>query len=263
MAKQMQAKLLEKIQLTKDIYHFKVQAKEIVEKCKPGNFIEIRVSDQTEPFLRRPISIYNLDKENGILEFIFQVKGNGTKILARKEVGQEIDIIGPLGFGTFKYDGNKDIVIIGGGIGIFPLYELAKQAKESGIKVNTYLGFRNRENVILESEFKNVSDNLTIATDDGSYKENGFAINYLKRDIQNSKPDCIYACGPIQMLRAVKQLAEENNIPCQVSLEEKMGCGLGACLGCAVKTAKSPKEAPEYFHVCKGGPVFNSKDVEF
>ena len=233
MAKQMQAKLLEKIQLTKDIYHFKVQAKEMVEKCKPGNFIEIRVSDQTEPFLRRSISIYNLDKENGILEFIFQVKGNGTKILARKEVGQEIDIIGPLGFGTFKYDGNKDIAIIGGGIGIFPLYELAKQAKESGIKVNTYLGFRNRENVILESEFKNISDNLTIAS------------------------------GPIQMLRAVKQLAEENNIPCQVSLEEKMGCGLGACLGCAVKTAKSPKEAPEYFHVCKGGPVFNSKDVEF
>ena len=263
MPEQMLAELVNKEKIIEGVYKFGVKADSIVKSARPGNFIEIRVTDQTEPFLRRPISIHNLDKENGVLEFIFQIKGKGTEILSRKQVGDKIDIIGPLGYGTFKIEDYKKIAIIGGGIGIFPLYELAKQAKENGIKVNTYLGFRNRENVILESEFKSVSDNLTIATDDGSYKENGFAINYLKRDIQNSKPDCIYACGPIQMLRAVKQLAEENNIPCQVSLEEKMGCGLGACLGCAVKTAKSPKEAPEYFHVCKGGPVFNSKDVEF
>ena len=113
MAKQMQVKLIEKNQLTKDIYHFKVKADEIVKEARPGNFIEIRITDQTEPFLRRPISIYSLDKENGILEFIFQVKGKGTEILAKREVGENIDIMGPLGFGTFKLEGKKNIAILG------------------------------------------------------------------------------------------------------------------------------------------------------
>lgn len=262
MAEQILAKLIEKKQLTKDIFHFKVKADEIVKQSKPGNFIEIRVTDQTEPFLRRPISIYNLDKEKGILEFIFQVKGKGTEILAQKNEGENIDIIGPLGFGTFKLENYTNIAVIGGGIGIFPLYELAKQAKNNLIKVNTYLGFRNKEYVILEEEFKKVSDNLVITTDDGSYKEKGFAIDFLSEDIKNNKIDCIYACGPLPMLKAIKKLAEEKEIDCQISLEEKMGCGLGVCLGCAVKTAKSPADAPEYYHVCKGGPVFQAKDVE-
>ena len=234
----------------------------IVKNAKPGNFIEIRVTEQTEPFLRRPISIYNLDNENGILEFIFQVKGKGTEILAKKEVGEDIDIMGPLGFGTFKLEGRKNIAILGGGIGIFPLYELAKQAKQNGIQVNTYLGFRNKEYVVLENEFQNVSDKLTITTDDGTYKQKGFAIDFLKQDIENNKIDCIYACGPLPMLRAVRELAIQKNLDCQISLEERMGCGIGLCLGCAVKKAESPKDAPEYYHVCKGGPVFQAKDVE-
>lgn len=262
MAKQEQAKLIKKEQLKSDIYKFSVQAPEIVKEAKPGNFIEIRVSDQTEPFLRRPISIYNLEKENGILEFIFQVKGKGTEILSKKKENDLIDIIGPLGYGTFKYDQYKNLGIIGGGIGVFPLYELAKCAKKDNKNVNTYLGFRNKDYVVLEDEFQNVSDNLTITTDDGSYAKQGFAINFLEKDIEEGKIDAIYACGPLPMLKAVQKLAIEKNIPCQISLEEKMGCGLGVCLGCAVKTAKSPKDAPEYWHVCKAGPVFQAKDVE-
>ena len=252
------AKLIKKEEIIKGIFKFSVEAKEIVNSSKPGNFIEIRVSNQTDPFLRRPISIYNLDKEKGILEFIFQVKGSGTNILSEKEVGDKIDIIGPLGNGTFKIDKYNKIAIIGGGIGIFPLYELSKQAKKQGKIVDCYLGFRNKDFVMLENEFKGVTNNLTITTDDGSYQNKGFAIDYLKE-----KYESIYACGPIPMLRAVQKYAIENNINCQISLEEKMGCGLGVCLGCAVKTAKSPKDKPEYFHVCKGGPVFNAKDVEF
>ena len=257
------AKLVKKEQLKPDIFKFSVKAPSIVEKSKPGNFIEIRVSNGLDPFLRRPISIYNLDEENGILEFIFQVKGNGTKILAKKETGSDIDIIGPLGFGTFKYDNYENLAILGGGIGVFPLYELAKCAKKDGKNVNTYLGFRNVDFVVLEDEFRKVSDNLTLTTDDGSYSKKGFAISYLEKDIQEGKIDSIYACGPLPMLRAVRKLAIEKNIPCQVSLEERMGCGLGVCLGCAVKTAKSTKENPEYWHVCKGGPVFQAKEVEF
>lgn len=263
MPKQILAELIKKEEVVKDIYKYSVIADEIVNIAKPGQFIEIKVSDQLDPFLRRPISIYNLDKENGILEFIVQVKGKGTEILSRKEIGDRIDIIGPLGYGTFKFRQYHKIAIIGGGIGIFPLYELAKQTKEEEKAVHCYLGFRNKDFVMLEEEFNNVTDKLIITTDDGTYANKGFAIDYLKEDMEAEKYECIYACGPIPMLRAVKEYANKNNINCQVSLEEKMGCGLGVCLGCAVKTAKSTKEAPEYFQVCKGGPVFNAKDVEF
>ena len=257
------AKLVKKEALKKDVFKFSVEAKEIVDISKPGHFIEIRVTDQVEPFLRRPISIYNMDKENGILEFIFQVKGKGTDLLSKKQVGDEVDIIGPLGNGKFDYSKYQNLAIIGGGIGVFPLYELAKEAKKDGKNVTTYLGFRNKDFVLLEEEFKKVSDELVLATDDGSYGKNGFAINFLKEDIEKGKIDSIYACGPLPMLRAVKKLAEETGIPAQVSLEEKMGCGMGVCLGCAVKTASSPKENPSYAYVCKTGPVFDSNFVEF
>ena len=256
---QLMAELVRKENLKPDIYKFSVKAEEIVKIAKPGQFLNIRVNNEVEPLLRRPISIYNLDKENGILEFIFQVKGRGTKILAQRTIGEKIDILGPLGYGSFKFNEYKNIAIIGGGIGVFPLYELAKQAKENGKNVNTYLGFRNKDLVTLEDKFEEVSDNLIITTDDGSYKEKGFAIDWLKKD---KNIDCIFACGPLPMLRAVREYAIENDIPCQISLEERMACGLGVCLGCAVKTAKSPKEAPEYWHVCKAGPVFEAKDVE-
>lgn len=263
MPEQFFAELVNKEQVIDGVYKFSVKAESIVKTSKPGNFIEIRVTDGIDPFLRRPISIYNLEKDKGILEFIFQVKGKGTEILSRKEVGDKIDIIGPLGFGTFNFDKYNKIAVIGGGIGIFPLYELSKEAKRSGRTVDCYLGFRNKNLVMLEKEFEDVTDNLVICTDDGSYGESGFAIDKLINDMEKEKYECIYACGPTPMLRAVKKYADENNIKCQVSLEEKMGCGLGVCLGCAVRKAGSPDDAPEYFHVCKGGPVFNSKDVEF
>ena len=262
MPSQVYAKLVKKEKLLEGLYKFSVEAKEIVNVAKPGNFIEIKVNENLDPFLRRPISIYNLDKENGILEFIFQIRGKGTELLAKKEEGDLIDIIGPLGSGTFKFEGKKNIAIIGGGIGIFPLYELAKQADNLGVNVHTYLGFRNKDLVTLEEEFEEASNKLTITTDDGSYKEKGFAINFLSEDLEKENYDCIYACGPLPMLKAVKKLAEENNIQCQISLEEKMGCGLGVCLGCAVKTAASPKDAPEYVHVCKAGPVFDSRIID-
>ena len=262
MPSQIFAELVKKEKLLEGLYKFSVNAKEIVEKAQAGNFIEIRINENLDPFLRRPISIYNLDKENGILEFIFQVKGKGTELLAKKKEGDKIDIIGPLGNGTFKYEEYKNIAVIGGGIGIFPLYELSKQANNASKKVHTYLGFRNKDLVTLEKEFNAVSTTLTITTDDGSYKNSGFAINYLERDLKEKNIDCIYACGPLPMLKAVKKMAEEKNIPCHISLEEKMGCGMGVCLGCAVQTAASSDENPQYLHVCKAGPVFDSKLVK-
>ena len=256
------AKIIKKEEIIKNIFKFKIEAKEIVKNANPGQFIEIKVNDSIEPFLRRPISIYNMDKNLGILEFIFQVKGKGTALLATKQEGDLIDIIGPLGKGIFNFLEYNNIAIIGGGIGVFPLYELAKEANTNSKEINTYLGFRNKDFVLLEKEFKKVSNNLIITTDDGSYSNKGFAIDFLRRDIDEKKIECIFACGPLPMLKAIKNLASEKNIPCQISLEELMACGLGVCLGCAVKKATSSNENPQYMHVCKAGPVFDANDVE-
>lgn len=252
-------RLVSKKELIPEIFEFEVEAKEIAETTKPGNFVEIKVSDNITPFLRRPISIYNINQEKGTITFIFQVKGEGTKILSKKQVGDEIEIMGPLGYGTFAIEPYKKVAIIGGGIGIFPLHELAKQLYPNS-EVSIYLGFRNKELVVLEEEFKKVSHHLTITTDDGSYGIKGFAIAELEKQIEQEKPDILFGCGPLPMLKAVQKLAIEKEIPCQISLEEKMGCGIGACLGCAVKMVTS--ETPYYAHVCKMGPVFNAKEVE-
>jgi len=250
-------KLIKKEKLIDGIYKFSVETPEIAVSAKPGQFLEVKASEIGEVFLRRPISIYNIDKT--ITEFIFQVKGKGTELLARKEVGDELDIIGPLGEGTFDIKEYKKAVIIGGGIGTYPLYELARQLKGKS-EIIMYMGFRNKELVTLEKEFKNVVNELILTTDDGSYGKKGFAINYLKEDCKKEKPDIIFACGPLPMLKAVQEFANSNKIQCQMSLEERMGCGIGACLGCAVKII-SGKE-PRFGRVCKEGPIFYATDVE-
>lgn len=253
-------KLLNKKNLKMDIWKFSCLAPEIANKAKPGQFIEVKVSKTYEPFLKRPISIYNVDKENSIIEFIFQVRGRGTKILSEIQEGEMITVIGPLGNGTFNINNCKNIAIIGGGIGIFPLYELAKTSKGK-TNINTYLGFRNKDFVVLEDEFKEVSNSLTITTDDGTYGESGYAIDYLISDFEKQNIDGIFACGPLPMLRKVKEFAESKNIYCQISLEQRMACGIGACMGCSVK-AKTPEDSPWYARVCKDGPVFQCNKVE-
>lgn len=251
-------KLLQKEKLKMDVLKFTCLAPEIAEIALPGQFIEVKVSSTYEPFLKRPISIYNVDKENRIIEFIFQIRGRGTEFLSKAEIGDMLEVLAPLGDGTFDIKDCKNIAIIGGGIGIFPLYELAKNCKDS--KVNIYLGFRNKDFVMLEDEFKGVSNNLVISTDDGTYGKEGFAINYLKEDFEKQNFDGIFACGPLPMLKSIKEFAESKNVYCQISLEEIMGCGIGACLGCAVKYKTETEET--YKRVCKEGPVFNSLNVE-
>lgn len=258
-------KLVNKKLLKDDIFKFSIESEEMCKLAKPGQFLEIKVCKGIDPILRRPISIYNVDEGKSIIEFIFQVKGIGTKILSEIETGKTIDIIGPLGNGTFNVKKYNSVAIIGGGIGVFPLYELSKKLCKNGTKnINTYLGFRNKDFVVQENEFAKTSTSLTITTDDGSYKEKGFAINKLIEDVEkghpNKVPEIIFACGPLPMLKAVQKLAIEKGILCQLSLEERMACGLGVCLGCAVKITET--EDIQYKHVCKDGPVFWATEVE-
>ena len=242
------------------IYKYSFLSPEIVKVAKPGQFLDIKVGDG-EFFLRRPISIYNVDKENEIVEFIFQVKGRGTEALSKRKVGDKIDILGPLGNGTFTVKEYDNVAIIGGGIGTYPLYELAKNLKGKAKKVTMYMGFRNKDLVTCEKEFEEVVDRLVVSTDDGSYKEKGFAIDLLKEDNKKEKFDMVFACGPTPMLKAVKAYTDSENLNAEISLEERMGCGIGACLGCAVSIKDG--DGFVYKHVCKDGPVFDAKIVNF
>lgn len=172
-------KLIKKEMLTDDIYKFSVKTNEIAKLAKPGQFLEIKVSETGEPFLRRPISIFNI--ENDVVEFIFQVKGRGTELLSNMKEESEIDIIGPLGNGSFEVKKYNNVAVIGGGIGTYPLYELTKELQENA-NINVYLGFRDKSLVTCEKDFENLKLNkLVITTDDGSYKEKGFAIDFLKK----------------------------------------------------------------------------------
>lgn len=233
-----------------------------VENAKPGQFVNIKCQEGLDAFLRRPISICELDKTAQTVTIVFQVKGKGTKFLAEKKPGDVLDMIAPLGWGVFDLaQHNKKVAIVGGGIGVFPLYELAKQLKGVSASTTTILGFRNKDLVVMEPEFAGVSNQLLIATDDGSYGIKGFTTDLLEQEIQEKGVEQIFACGPMPMLKRIAAIADRYGISCQVSLEERMGCGIGACLVCACKTTHGDEW--EHSHVCYNGPVFDSKEVVF
>ncbi|MGN0551111.1 MAG: dihydroorotate dehydrogenase electron transfer subunit [Acutalibacteraceae bacterium] len=239
--------LTEKKQLADGIFDFTVKNGELSAIAQAGQFAHIAVKGKT---LRRPISI--CDASGDCLRLVFQIKGEGTQILADTKPGEKLDILAPLGNG-FKIEKGKRYAFIGGGIGVPPMLYSAKQA-ENPVAI---LGFRSKAQVILTEDFKAVCKAVTVTTDDGSFGEKGFVTDALKNIINEIDEVC--ACGPTPMLRSVAALCKENGKPCQVSLEERMGCGIGACLVCACKVKRNGQEG--YLHVCKDGPVFNAEEV--
>lgn len=237
-----QCKLLAARELSPGIFDFTVSCPELAALAVPGQFAQILVPGHT---LRRPISICSIGRDT--LRFVFQVRGEGTEKLSRYRPGDDIDILAPLGKG-FPIDPNKRTLLVGGGIGVPPLLGVAEALGGNAVAV---LGFRNRDLVILEEDFKNTGAKVLIATDDGSYGHKGLVTDLAAgEDFQ-----VLMACGPGPMLRGAGALAGERGVPGYLSLEQRMACGVGACLGCAV--ALTDGEGREYFgHVCKDGPVF-------
>lgn len=244
-------KILKKSEPIKGIFDYTIEAPEIAAQAQCGQFLHIDCGKGT--FLRRPISICDFDENT--VRFIFEVKGEGTKELAEFNEGDEIDVMGPLGHG-FSVNPQKhhNAIIIGGGIGTFPLLKLAKTVKST-----IFLGFRSADRVMMEKEFEDISKQVFVGTDDGSYGYNGYIANAMEFFLKNNSCDVIYSCGPMPMLRAVKKIAEENGIECQLSLEQRMGCGIGACLVCTCDSTKDGMD--KNLRVCKHGPVFDSREV--
>lgn len=238
-------------EIAKGIFDFVLYNPQLAKITKEGQFAHVKVSGKT---LRRPISICDADNER--IRLVFQVKGEGTEILSEAKVGDELDIICPLGHG-FDIKKDKKYCLIGGGIGVPPMLYCAKTADNPVV----ITGFRNKDLVILQEDFKKYTDELYLVTDDGTAGEKGFVTDILKKKIDEVDEVC--ACGPMVMLKAIAEICKENGKPCQVSLEERMGCGIGACLVCACKTRTGENGGEEYTHVCKKGPVYKAEEVVF
>lgn len=252
-------KILQVEKIAPVIFKMTIASEYIASNALPGQFVNIRCSDGVNALLRRPISICKVDRTKSTFDIVFQIRGTGTELLSRMQPGESADLLGPLG-NSFDLDAKYSrIAVIGGGIGIFPLLFLLNQSKAKVKK--GYLGFRNSDFIVLEEEFKKASDGLLLSTDDGSAGYHGLVTDMLAKDLKNGTFDMLYSCGPTPMIKQVIKLADQYGIPCQVSMEQRMGCGIGACLVCACKTRYG--DDWEYSHICKDGPVYRSSDLLF
>ena len=245
--------IVRKQNLARGVYDYTVHCPEMAAEAVPGQFVHIRVPGF---MLRRPISICGIDREKGNLRLIMEVRGEGTEVLSRLNEGELIDLMGPLGHGFTLLSPDKKAVVIGGGIGVPPLLGAIAHYGRNGTAIT---GFRSASAVILQEDFQAAGAKTVLCTDDGTKGEKGFVTGALQKLLETETPDILYACGPMPMLKAVAKMAEEKGIECEISLEERMACGVGACLGCACRTVKNGVEG--YSHVCKDGPVFNSREV--
>lgn len=244
----------------------RLKAPKITKNALPGQFIHIKCSKENYPLLRRPLSIHRIDKEKGEIFILFQVIGEGTKLLAKRTIGDNLDILGPIGNGFNIYPKSKKIMIVGGGIGVAPLLSLCEESIRKDKEVRVLVGALKKELVIGEENFRNLGAKVDVATDDGSYQYKGLVTDLLEGVIKGGwLADQIFACGPKPMLKKINEIALQANINCQVSLEERMGCGIGACLGCVCKIkAKDKKEDKvkyKYKRVCVDGPIFEGSEV--
>ncbi|ABZ84668.1 dihydroorotate dehydrogenase electron transfer subunit [Heliomicrobium modesticaldum Ice1] len=295
------AAILSQELLKPGFFRLVLSAPELARRCQPGQFVQVRVSDGIDPLLPRPISIHGFDGEQGTLSLLYHVAGQGTGKLSRLAAGASLKVWGPLGRGWVMPDhltktsslrdvdnrirGSEDLVggpediqtdapgdagkilplFVAGGIGVAPLPPLAKAWRDLGAEAILLYGARSADQTVTADEFAAMGVDVRIATEDGSAGVTGRVTELLKGLHTGDKLPLLYACGPKPMLKAVAQLADERGWPCQVSLEERMCCGLGACLSCVCKKkaddGKDGGKGWTHAKVCTDGPVFWSREV--
>ena len=246
-------------QIGTGIYDLTIQTKEIAAAAKAGQFVSVYSNDASK-LLPRPISLCGIDRKAGTLRLVYRVTGEhtGTEEFSRLQAGDTMKIMGPLGNG-FTVEKGKKAFLIGGGIGVPPMLQLAKEMKDAGENFQIVMGYRDAGTFLLD-EFKEQGESF-VATEDGSVGTKGNVLDAIRENHLDA--DVIYACGPTPMLRALKAYAEEQNMTCYVSMEERMACGIGACLACVCNsTEKDAHSNVKNKRICKEGPVFNEKEVE-
>lgn len=265
----------ENIEITEGHFLLTLELPYSVKRPGSGEFFMVTVRKGTDPLLKRPLSLHRLISDD-TFQIVYKVVGRGTRILSERRQGEKLDILGPLGRGFEISSHIEDAILIAGGIGIAPLFALSEELISNGKSVKLFIGGRSRRDILFEKEFGSLGIEPIISTEDASYGKKGLITetleDYLKRSglrlaVNGSQ---IYACGPRPMLKKVSELAKTHAIPCYVSLEERMACGVGACLGCAVKVhphhpplSKGGQRGVSYGMVCKEGPVFNAEDIDW
>ncbi|WP_328586717.1 dihydroorotate dehydrogenase electron transfer subunit [Neobacillus vireti] len=247
--------IISQTEIAEDIFELTVKACLVSQIKQPGQFVHIKAANALDPLLRRPISISSFDQENEQFTMIYRKEGRGTSLLAKMEPGMELDILGPLGngFPIEEVSSEETALLVGGGIGVPPLFELSKQLVAKGVNVIHVLGFQTESAVFYEQEFLKNGETY-VTTVDGTYGIQGFVTDVMG----NLRFECIYACGPTSMLKALEQHYSDKKL--FLSLEERMGCGIGACFACVCRLADDPSGV-SYKKVCSDGPVFRAGEV--
>ncbi len=252
---QTKAKIIYNKKIRNNYFRCAIIARKIARTAYPGQFLSIKVSDREEPLLRRPFSIHRVNGQ--AIEIFYQVVGDGSRLLSAKKPGELLDVIGPLGdgFNLPPATDGFEPVLVAGGMGVAPLLFVAEKLKSCRPLV--FIGAKRKEDLFCLKEFTDLGCQVRVATDDGSRGFKGKVTGLLRQFLssEESEQAVIYACGPRPMLEAVSSLVREHEVPAEISLEEHMACGIGACLGCVVNTREG------YKRVCKEGPVFNADEV--
>ncbi len=245
------AGVLQQTQLASDVNLLKFQAPAIAREAQPGQFLTIEITKQAVPFLRRPFGIADVDRQQGVVTVVYRIVGDGTKILAQVKAGENLNVMGPLGHG-FSLDSEHPL-IVGGGMGLAPLHFLAQNFPKE--KAEVLMGAKTAEELFWIKLYQDKVKKLYITTDDGSAGTKGTVNALLPELLAGGKYDCVYLCGSSPMMRGVIGSIDKSGVPCQISLEKYMACGLGACLSC------SCGGLGKRLKVCTDGPVFWSKEV--
>ena len=267
---QFTAMILENVEVSPGYWRMRMTAPTTMLTALPGQFVMVRVTPTIDPLIRRPFGVYDVGvlqpaftggSAQPYLEMLYRVVGKGTAILASLHEGDLLDVLGPLGTGFVTGPPDEEKLIVGGGVGLAPLYLLAKELVRHA-PVRLFAGGRTKDDVLCITEFERLGVECYVATEDGSLGERGLVTKVLCYRLSSTgNAGSIFACGPHGMLKAVAAIAAERSVPCQVSLEGYMACGVGACLGCVCQGAKHTPETPDYRCVCSEGPVFESREL--
>lgn len=270
--KNYQTLILSNQEISPGYFRMKILAPGMAQHARPGQFIMFRQASAMPALLRRPFGIFQLgalspDCEGmppkEFVEILYKVVGTGTGAMSQLHQGDRVEVLGPLGKGFELGDPGRDKILVGGGIGLVPLYMLAKELVAGGSRVRLLVGGRTRDDILAVTEFERLGVETYVSTDDGSLGEEGFVTQVLERKLGKYPDAEVFSCGPMPMLEAVSNICHCRKVPLQVSLEALMACGVGACLGCVVKGAGHSEEQPKYLCTCKEGPVFAADQLEW
>ena len=268
-------RLIGHVQCAPSWYKMVFEAPHFATESVPGQFFMVEVGCGTDPLLRRPMSLHRFVRDGDGnptgFELLYKVAGRGTALLSKVCVGDTLEVLGPLGHGFTIMESATEHFIVAGGTGIAPMVAMAEALVLSGIKPRVFYGAKSRAELVCKQDFDALNADLNVFTEDGSLGAKGFVTHGLEEALSASSESdasepsvAIYGCGPHDMLAAVARLAERANVPCQLSMESRMACGLGACMSCVVRgTSTETGNGPHYIRVCLQGPVIDSRRISW